>query len=138
MKKISLIILIFILLFVFSACTPKTMEKAKAKMEKKGYTVEAYILEDDEIVYLNNKTENGLVKCIIPMTEKVKGRLSAYRTDSDITERLSALYFEAEIKAINYYNKYKDEMENDENCEFVQKGKWVISGTAQAIKDFTS
>ena len=139
MKKLSLIILILILLFVFSACTPKTMEKAKNKMEKKGYTVEAYLISEDGINYLNSDSKNGFVKIVIPMTEKVDGRLQAYKDPNDShSDGLVALYFDNEIKAINFYNEYQNEYNIDNDYEFVRSGKWVISGTSQAIKDFTS
>ena len=94
-----------------AACAPMNIEKAEDKMKDAGYTVVSY----DEI------EADGLVGGII--ATKIEGLL-----DGDI---LYALYFSSIGDAKDYYDGL------DKKDDVKWEGKWVFSGTDDAMEDFT-
>ncbi|MBR2623423.1 MAG: hypothetical protein IKD15_04275, partial [Clostridia bacterium] len=89
---------------------PSTVEKAEEKMEKAGYTVLAY-----------EKKEEGSVGGFIAKKGIVGG------------EMLTAILFESKDAASDFYGTYS---QIDTNA--VLDGKWVYSGSEEAVKAFTA
>ena len=123
MKKIFGLLLAICMCLFCVACAPADMGKAKEKMEEAGYKVTvvgetaAELLSGAYAVDMMNatKSEGGLLNLEI--------------------ETVTAILFESSSAAKDYYDSVKDDKEEDESCK--QSGKWVITGTEEAIKAFT-
>ena len=115
MKKLIALLVVVFAVFVLAACAPASSDKAKAKMEKAGYTVTwtAYDkVQDDGGVGLFTATAKG---GIIPV--------------------FYAQLYDSSSNAKKAFNDAKDaEGKAPENLELV--GKWVVYGDADAIKAF--
>ncbi len=102
----------------FVACAPSTLEKAEEKLVKEGYKVQI-------------ETDMGDVK-------ECKGALMATKTEEGHTDVLMAWLFDSRGAAKDYYNEYKDQLnEMSESSSPVLDGKWIYIGTSDAIEDFT-
>ena len=123
MKKFLGLLLAICMCVFFVACAPSNVDKAKEKMEEAGYKVTvvgesaAELLAGVTAVNMMNatKSEGGLLNLQI--------------------ETVTAILFEDATAAKNYYDSVKDDQKENESCK--QSGKWVISGTEEAIKAFT-
>ena len=113
MKKFLLAIITAIMCIGMAACTPSSVEKAEEKMQEAGYTVLAYSNEDAE----------GMVGGF--NATKSTGLLSA--------ETLTALLFDSKDAATDFYGTY-----SQFNKDAVLDGKWVYSGSEEAVKAFTA
>ena len=91
----------------FTACAPSSIDQAKAKMVKAGYDV-------------SNVLYDGYDGCVGGF----------YASEGLLSEdKLTAYLFETTQYAAEYLTEHGGE-------RAVQKGKWVISGSTDAIEDF--
>lgn len=110
MKKIICTILMALTCLCLFACTPSSVEKAKDKMKKEGYTVLAY----------SDKEAEGLI-----------GGLNATKMDGLDVDNITALLFETTKDAKKFMAELAD------SSKAIRDGKWVYWGTEDAIDDFT-
>ncbi len=121
LKWIALAFASMLMCVAFVACVPSNLEKAESKLAKEGYNVEVV-------------TDLGEDKC--------QGAIRAMKSDGEETDVLMAWLFDSAGDAKDYYNKYKDQL-NDMASEGgsiysspILKGKWIYIGTSDAIEDF--
>lgn len=112
-KIISLILSVFVVCFVLTACAPKTVDEAMVKMEEKGYMV---VLIDQDY-YL---TEGAIIG------------FKAYNMEG--TEGMLAFWFESSKEAKNFVDTWIDDMYPVKKSS----GKCAYAGTVKAIEDFKS
>lgn len=134
MKKtisiISLVLVLVILTACLVGCAPANENKAKAKLEKKGYTVE--IMSGEE---MNEMLEQYAG---MPLNFGAKGMLSATKGMDEI----AAIWFESKEKAEDFegiINLAMDAMGSQMGeIDFIYgvKGKVLYMGTEQGVKDF--
>ena len=134
MKKtisvISLVLVLVILTACLVGCAPANENKAKAKLEKKGYTVE--IMSGEEM------NEMLLQYAGMPLNFGAKGMLSATKGMDEI----AAIWFETKEKAENFKAIMDFGMDavggQMGQIDFVYgvKGKVFYMGTEQGVKDF--
>lgn len=134
MKKtisvISLVLVLVILTACLVGCAPANENKAKAKLEKKGYTVE--IMSGEE---MNEMLEQYAG---MPLNFGAKGMLSATKGMDEI----AAIWFESKEKAEDFegiINLAMDAMGGQMGeIDFIYgvKGKVLYMGTEQGVKDF--
>lgn len=134
MKKtisvISLVLVLVILTACLVGCAPANETKAKAKLEKKGYTVE--IMSGEE---MNEMLEQYAG---MPLNFGAKGMLSATKGMDEI----AAIWFETKEKAENFKSIMDFGMDavggQMGQIDFIYgvKGKVFYMGTEQGVKDF--
>lgn len=134
MKKtisvISLVLVLVILTACLVGCAPANENKAKAKLEKKGYTVE--IMSGEEM------NEMLLQYAGMPLNFGAKGMMSATKGMDEI----AAIWFETKEKAEDFegiINLAMDAMGGQMGqIDFIYgvKGKVLYMGTEQGVKDF--
>ena len=132
MKKIIAIIAVIALMAVLGtvlfACVPANADKAKAKLEKAGYTVS---VEDIDADMAKLAKMDGAQKSIEAYKEAEKEEDSEY---------VMAILFDSAKNAKAYFNDNKDDIkkmgEDVEDFEYGQSGKWVYGGTKAAVKAF--
>lgn len=134
MKKtisiISLVLVLVILTACLVGCAPANENKAKAKLEKKGYTVE--IMSGEEMNEILQQYAG------MPLNFGAKGMLSATKGMDEI----AAIWFESKEKAEDFegiINLAMDAMGGQMGpIDFIYgvKGKVLYMGTEQGVKDF--
>ncbi len=121
----------------FVACVPSDLDGAKTKLEEKEY--EVVVTEKDDMGIL---APNGVVGMLYAEREttvtvaKVDGTGTEEKTTIDTLE---AWLFENKDAAKSYYEEYVAYMSSKGEDVVVlveQKGKWVYTGTEDAMKDF--
>ena len=115
MKKLIALLVVVFAAFVLVACAPADSDKAKAKMEKAGYSVlwvaNKEVGEDGEVGLFTATAKGGLIPVFYAeLYDSTANAKKAFESSKD-----------AEGKA-------------PENLERV--GKWVVYGDADAIKAF--
>lgn len=118
LKSLSLVFAVVMVGAVLCACVPSNLEKAKARMEDAGYTVVSIGKDDAEA--------EGLVGGILA----TKGALLSG------VDTITAMLFDSKDSAEKFYEKYVNNQKQDDDTLIKQSGKWVFSGTEQALKDF--
>ena len=124
MKKIisivAVILLVAMLGVILIACTPKTIEDAKAKFEKKGYDVSTRTGKKVPSYY----AEEGVIGTI-------------YAESEDEEEYFEAFLFETKDDAKEAYKDYeddlKDEAEDDDDFVYGQTGFYFGTKAADNI-----
>lgn len=134
MKKtisvISLVLVLVILTACLVGCAPANENKAKAKLEKKGYTVE--IMSGEEMNEMLQQYAG------MPLNFGAKGMMSATKGMDEI----AAIWFESKEKAEDFegiINLAMDAMGGQMGeIDFIYgvKGKVLYMGTEQGVKDF--
>lgn len=134
MKKtisvISLVLVLVILTACLVGCAPANENKAKAKLEKKGYTVE--IMSGEEMNEILQQYAG------MPLNFGAKGMLSATKGMDEI----AAIWFETKEKAENFKSIMDFGMDavggQMGQIDFIYgvKGKVFYMGTEQGVKDF--
>lgn len=134
MKKtisiISLVLVLVILTACLVGCAPANENKAKAKLEKKGYTVE--IMSGEEMNEMLQQYAG------MPLNFGAKGMLSATKGMDEI----AAIWFETKEKAENFKSIMDFGMDavggQMGQIDFIYgvKGKVFYMGTEQGVKDF--
>lgn len=134
MKKtisvISLVLVLVILTACLVGCAPANENKAKAKLEKKGYTVE--IMSGEEMDTMLQQMTG------MPIRFGAKGLLEATKGQDNIM----ACWFESKEKAEDFegiINLAMDMMGSQMGqIDFIYgvKGKVFYMGTEQGVKDF--
>ena len=134
MKKtisvISLVLVLVILTACLVGCAPANENKAKAKLEKKGYTVE--IMSGEEMNEMLQQYAS------MPLNFGAKGMMSATKG----VDEIAAIWFETKEKAENFKSIMDFGMDavGDQmgQIDFVYgvKGKVFYMGTEQGVKDF--
>ncbi len=125
MKKIARILSVAMLVvmtaLVMTACVPSNAEKAKAKLEKAGYTVDIVDLEE----------ENAGV-------EGAKYQVVAVKTDGEeLVGGVYIIYFDSKANAKAWYDENINSInDEEEGYSSVIKGKVVYWGNEQGKKDF--
>ena len=124
MKKFLVALMAALTCFACVACAPANVDKAKAKMEEAGYKVE---VSDEAAAELVAGEE------AVGMIVAMNGEFSL--TGGADFDMLTAVLFESSSAAKDYYEKHKDEAEEDQVIK--QSGKWVYAGTEDAVEAFT-
>lgn len=134
MKKtisvISLVLVLVVLTACLVGCAPANETKAKAKLEKKGYTVE--IMSGEEMNEILQQYAG------MPLNFGAKGMLSATKGMDEI----AAIWFETKEKAENFKSIMDFGMDavggQMGQIDFIYgvKGKVFYMGTEQGVKDF--
>ena len=109
-KSISLVLVLVVAAAMFAACVPSTIEDAKIKMEKAGYTV----------ADLTNSEAEGLQGYFIAKTGFLSG------------ETVTAMYFDTAANAKAWYEANTTKDDTTTKCS----GRWVYWGTVGGIKAF--
>ena len=128
MKLLSVAVLSLVTCFMLFACAPADADKAKEKMEEAGYTVTvvdgdaAAAMADGAVAYVN------ATKLDISLG-------SGFDADG---EMVSAVLFENSKSAKAYWDDHKDDIEDEEEDGWESKlsGKWIVTGTEEAVKAF--
>lgn len=134
MKKtisvISLVLVLVILTACLVGCAPANENKAKAKLEKKGYTVE--IMSGEEMDAMLQQYAG------MPLNFGAKGMMLATKG----VDEIAAIWFESKEKAEDFegiINLAMDMMGSQMGgIDFIYgvKGKVLYFGTEQGVKDF--
>ena len=134
MKKtisvISLVLVLVILTACLVGCAPANENKAKAKLEKKGYTVE--IVSGEEMNEMLQQYAG------MPLNFGAKGMMSATKGMDEI----AAIWFESKEKAEDFESIINLAMDavggQMSGIDFIYgvKGKVLYMGTEQGVKDF--
>ena len=114
MKKCLLGLLAAVMCLGMAACAPSTVEKAKDKMEKKGYNV----LDFDNVNAL------GFVGGFVAIEDDPESKLTF---DYDM---MTGLLFETKEDAERFYGNVSEEGAG-------MDGKWVYWGDDDVTEDFT-
>lgn len=123
MKKLLGVLLVLVMALVLVGCAPKDAAAAKAKLEKKDYSVVVVKKEDGSIA----RAALELV------AEGAIASVTASKKTDDGTIALTAILFEDAKTCKAFYDACKDD-EGKTNA--VKSGKWVIYGDEAAVKDF--
>ena len=133
MKKtisiISLVLVLVILTACLVGCAPANETKAKAKLEKKGYTVE--IMSGEEMNEILQQYAG------MPLNFGAKGMMSATKG----VDEIAAIWFETKEKAENFEGIMNFAMDavggQMGGIDFVYgvKDKVFYMGTVQGVKD---
>jgi len=115
--RIATLLIAIVALFTLASCAPSNAQKARAKMEKAGYTVVWYALDEPD--------EDGVV-----------GRMTCGKNllSSDNTGLTAVLYKTAK-QAKAAYKETKEEL-GDDLEGLTRVGKWIVYGDADAVKAF--
>ena len=124
MKKFLVALMAALTCFACVACAPANVDKAKAKMEEAGYKVE--VSDEDAAELVAGEEAVGMIVAM-------NGEFSL--TGGADFDMLTAVLFESSSAAKDYYEKHKDEAEEDQVMK--QSGKWVYAGTEDAVEAFT-
>ena len=134
MKKtisiISLVLVLVILTACLVGCAPANENKAKAKLEKKGYTVE--IMSGEEMNEMLQQYAS------MPLNFGAKGMMSATKG----VDEIAAIWFETKEKAENFKSIMDFGMDavggqmSGIDFTYGVKGKVFYMGTEQGVKDF--
>lgn len=124
MKKFLVALMAALTCFACVACAPANVDKAKAKMEEAGYKVE--VSDEDAAELVAGEEAVGMIVAM-------NGEFSL--TGGADFDMLTAVLFESSSAAKDYYEKHKDEAEEDQVIK--QSGKWVYAGTEDAVEAFT-
>ncbi|MBO7536455.1 MAG: hypothetical protein J6T34_04890 [Bacilli bacterium] len=120
MKRILGVITLLVVVVLLVACAPANSDKAKAKMEKAGYTCAWYankeVGEDGQIGYLGC-TKGNTIGTII----------------DGLGNGLTATLYDSAAHAKAAFNDTKDA---EGKTSAVLAGKWVLAGSEEAIKAF--
>ena len=122
MKRILGVITLLVVAVLLVACAPANSDKAKAKMEKAGYTctwtANKEVGEDGQVGYLTATKGSSI------------GTLIDGLLDGD---SLVAVQYDTSAHAKAAYNDSKNA---EGKSSAVLVGKWVISGSDAAVKAF--
>ena len=122
MKRILGVITLLVVAVLLVACAPANSDKAKAKMEKAGYTcawtANKEVSEDGEVGYLTATKGSSI------------GGLIDGLLDGD---GLVAVQYDTAAHAKKAFNDSKNA---EGKTDAVLVGKWVISGSDAAVKAF--
>ncbi len=142
MKKIisSLLLLVLLLgcVFAFVSCAKPNQDpvKAKAKLEKKGYTV----------VYVTDDTEEGKAELALAPYEGLVATIFAYNDEIADTEKnfdyVEIFYFKDKAAAETAYAKWEADLEKraaaaedaDIKVKYGVKGSMMFFGVKKAVK----
>ena len=125
MKKILSVFLAALTCACLTACAPADLDKAETKMKDAGYDV---LLTGEDAAELL-------------VGEEAEGMITATKMEGGLTNlsvhKVTAYLFESASAAKDYYDSKKEDMEDkDEGTVFKKSGKWVVSGSEDAVKDF--
>lgn len=120
MKKIIVALMAALMCVAFAACAPANAEKAQAKMEKAGYSVQ--VVDDQTMI------DTMFGEEAVATVSASKGGLTNMKT-------VSAILFESAKAAKAYYKDVKDDADEDDGV-LKCSGKWVVGGDEEAVKDF--
>ena len=109
-KFMSLALVLVVVVAMLVACVPSTIEDAKIKMEKAGYTV----------ADLTNSEAEGLQGYFIAKTGLLSG------------ETLTAMYFDTSANAKAWYESNTTKDDTTTKCA----GRWVYWGTVGGVTTF--
>ena len=109
-KFTSLVLILVLAVAMFAACVPSTIEDAKAKMEKAGYTVKSYSVDEAEGLQGGFLAKSGLLG----------------------GETLIAMCFDTAANAKAWYEANTSKDDTSTKCS----GKWVYWGTEGGVKAF--
>lgn len=116
-KSLLMVAVCVMLCFSLSACKPKNIDKAKSRLEKAGYTVMDYEVEED--------------------AEDVVGAILASNFEKvNEIDGMIAILFENKGSAKDYYESVTENNGKSMVGEWELSGKWVYSGTERAVKAF--
>ena len=130
MSVISLVLVLVILTACLVGCAPANENKAKAKLEKKGYTVE--IMSGEEMNEMLQQYAS------MPLNFGAKGMMSATKG----VDEIAAIWFETKEKAENFKSIMDFGMDavggqmSGIDFTYGVKGKVFYMGTEQGVKDF--
>ena len=120
MKKLIALLVVVFAVFVLVGCAPANSDKAKAKLDKAGYS--CVWSANDEV------GENGEVGTLVATKGKTIGSLI-----DGLGDGLTAVLYNSSSNAKKAYNDSKD-AEGKTNLQLI--GKWVVWGSEEAIKAF--
>lgn len=120
MKKLLALLVVVFALFVLVGCAPANSDKAKAKMDKAGYSA--------VWVAASEKGEDGYVGTLTC----TKGKTLGSAIDG-LGDGLTADLYDSASNAKKAFNDTKD-AEGKSNRQLI--GKWVVWGSEEAIKAF--
>lgn len=119
----TIVALVVICSIVFAACAPSNTEKAKAKMEKAGYTA--------TVTTFSKVGDNGEVATVVG-AKKSDGNILS-QVGSALDDNYAATLYDSSKSAKAALEKTKDA---EGKTSAVLAGKWVIVGSEAAIKAF--
>ena len=122
MKRILDVLTLLVCVVLLVACAPANSDKAKAKMEKAGYTASwvanKEVGEDGQVGYLSATKGNSIGSLI-------DGVLNG--------DGLVATLYDS---SANAKKAYKETQNSEGNTSAVLVGKWVVTGSDEALKAF--
>lgn len=122
MKRILGVLTLLVCVVLLVACAPANSDKAKAKMEKAGYTASwvanKEVGEDGQVGYLSATKGNSIGSLI-------DGVLNG--------DGLVATLYDS---SANAKKAYKETQNAEGKTSAVLVGKWVVTGSDEALKAF--
>lgn len=147
--RIAGLFLAIMLLFTLTSCAPKTAEKGKEKMEKKGYTVTTTSTDVSIGSLFESKTEAVLVCSKEVDGKAVVASVFFYKNTDDAKSAYEKLKEEND-KAIDELKEKIKNAESDEeketlkeslaelkNYKVTKSGKVLVAGSKKAVNDYT-
>ena len=124
-----MVIVLSLVATIFMGCVPKNTEKAKNKLEKKGYTIETVTFTELKSMQL---LFDGLEDGIICYNEAKESGVMAYL----FKDEKSAKNAESDFKKfLDEYAEGWGEFIQD-NFKIEVKGKWILFGNDEGINAF--
>lgn len=146
--RIAGIFLAIMMLFTLTSCAPKTAEKGKEKMEKKGYTVSTTSTDVSIGDLFSSKTEAVLVCSKEVDGKAVVASVFFYKTTDDA----KSAYEELKEKNDKTIDELKEKIKNAEsdkeketlneslaelkNNKITKSGKVLVFGNKKAVNDY--
>lgn len=147
--RIAGIFLAIMMLFTLTSCAPKTAEKGKEKMEKKGYTVVTTSTDVSIGDLFSSKTEAVLVCSKEVDGETIVATAAFYKDAEEAKARYEKVKEETEQELKEQKEALK-KAETDEDKEKINKeiaklkdfkvkrsGKILVFGDKKAVNDYT-
>lgn len=119
--RICGLFLAILMLFTLTSCAPKTAEKGKEKMEKKGYTVVTTSTDISFGSLYESKTEDVLV-----CSKEVDGEPCT----------VTVLFYKNAADAKEAYKKSKESDGDSKDYKVTRSGKVIVSGNKKAVNDY--
>ena len=140
--RIAGIFLAIMMLFTLTSCTPKTAEKGKEKMEKKGYNVVTTSTDVNIGDLFSTKTEAVLV-CSKEVDGKKIAVTAAFYKDAEKVKAENEKKLEEQKEALKKAEtdeekeRINEKIASLKDFKLKRSGKILVFGNKKAVNDYT-
>lgn len=147
--RIAGIFLAIMMLFTLTSCTPKTAEKGKEKMEKKGYNVSTtstdisignlFSSKTEAVLFCSKEVDGKTITVTAAFYKDAEEAKARYEKAKEETEQQLKDKKEALKKAETDEEKEKinKEIASLKDFKVIRSGKILVFGDKKAVNDYT-